>query len=160
MKKLISSICVLLLSATFLYAQDSDDQYKKPLKEVLQEIESKFHVRIKFTDALVKDKFVNYAQWRFRNNLDETLDNVLTPLDMKVNKEGEGVYKLKEYEYYRWPVQEGWKELDRIAAQYHDKASWEKRKDTLKPCLYKALELSPMPAKPNSKPIITAKKNF
>jgi dienelactone hydrolase len=88
------------------------------------------------------------------------LTNVLTPLDLKVNKEGPGRYKLKEYEYFRWSVNDGWKELDRIASQYHDKTSWEQRKATLKPQLYKALELSPIPAKPASKPIITPKRVF
>ena len=27
---------------------------------------------------------------------------------MKVNKEKDKVYKLKEYEYNRWEVQDGW----------------------------------------------------
>jgi len=160
MKKILSSILILLLSASFLFAQDSDDKYRKPLKEVLTEIENRFHVKIKYSEALVKDRYINYADYRFRSTLDETLKNVLTPLDLSATKETDKDYKLKDFEYYRWPVQDGWKELDRIAAQYHDKASWEKRKDTLKPCLYKALELSPMPAKPNSKPIITPKRMY
>jgi dienelactone hydrolase len=127
---------------------------------VLAEIENRFHIKIKYSEALVKDKVVNYAEWRFRDTPEETLANVLEPMDMGVNKEADKVYKLKDFEYYRWPVQDGWKELDRIAAQYHDKASWEKRKAELRPELYKALQLSPLPAKPNSKPIITPKRIF
>ena len=50
--------------------------------------------------------------------------------------------------------------LDNLATKYHDKASWEKRKAAIKPELYKALLLSPLPAKPNSKPIVTAKRIF
>jgi dienelactone hydrolase len=108
----------------------------------------------------VKDKWITYADWRFRNTVDETLTNVLAPLDMKVNKEGPTTYKLKDFEYNRWPVEDGWKKLDSIAKLYNDKASWEERKALLRPQLYKALDLSPLPPKPNSKPIITAKRIY
>lgn len=146
----------------FLFAQtqNSDHAYKKPLLEVLKDIENRYHVKIKYAEPQVKDKWVNYANWRFRADVDETLSNVLTPLDMKVNKEKAGVYKLKEYEYYRWEVQEGWDYLDSLASKYSDRDSWEKRKALIKPQLFEALQLSPLPAKPNSKPIITAKRIF
>jgi dienelactone hydrolase len=154
-------LIVLLLGTVGLQAQQTTDgQYKKTLKEVLDEIQIKYQVIIKYNAAMVNGKWVNYAEWRFRPDVDTTLANILTPLDLKVNKEGPGKYKLKEYEYYRWAVTDGWKELDRIASQYHDKASWEMRKAELKPELYKALELSPLPAKPISKPIITSKRVF
>ena len=162
MKKLIF---ILIAGFTLLFfeanAQETTDAlYKKSLKEVLDEIQDKYHVKIKYTAAQVQDKWVNYAEWRMRPDVDTTLANVLTPLDLKVNKEGPGKYKLKEYEYFRWSVTDGWKELDRIASQYHDKASWEQRKALLKPQLYKALDLSPMPPKLASKPIITPKRVF
>jgi dienelactone hydrolase len=162
MKKLIF---ILIAGFTLLFfeanAQETTDGlYKKSLKEVLDEIQDKYHVKIKYTAAQVQDKWVNYAEWRMRPDVDTTLANVLTPLDLKVNKEGPGKYKLKEYEYFRWSVTDGWKELDRIASQYHDKASLEQRKALLKTQLYKALDLSPMPPKPASKPIITQKRVF
>ena len=140
--------------------QNSDHAYKKPLLEVLKDIENRYHVKIKYAELKVKDKWVNYANWRFRADVDETLSNVLTPLDMKVNKEKAGVYKLKEYEYYRWEVQDGWAYLDSLASKYSDRDSWEKRKALIKPQLFEALQLSPLPAKPNSNPIITAKRIF
>jgi dienelactone hydrolase len=162
MKKLIGILitCFALLFYTAGAQQTTDGLYKKSLKEVLDEIQDRYHVKIKYTDAQVRDKWVNYAEWRFRSDVDTTLANVLTPLDLKVNKEGPGRYKLKEYEYFRWAVTDGWKELDRIASQYHDKASWEQRKALLRPQLYKALELWPLPAKSASKPIITPKRIF
>lgn len=160
-KKLFALSVGLFLGAFNTYAQQTTDaQYKKPLKDVLDQIQEKYHVKIKYSPAQVKDKWINYAEWRFRPDVDTTLDNVLAPLDLKVNKEGPGRYKLKEYEYYRWPVADGWKELDRIASQYHDKDSWEARKAILRPQLYKALELSPLPSKPATKPIITPKRAF
>ncbi|MBC7721773.1 MAG: acetylxylan esterase [Pedobacter sp.] len=143
------------------YAQyNTDGTYKKPLKEVLTNIEQRFNVKIKYPDSMVLGKFVNYAEWRYRNDVETTLDNVLMPLDMKVKKEKDKVYKLSNYEYYRWNVQEGWAELDRIAAQYKNLAEWEQRKQLLKPALLQALHLSPLPQAPNSKPIITPKRQF
>jgi len=150
-----------LLQPLFSWAQqDTDHQYRKSLKEVLNEVQQRFHVKIKYNEAQVKDKWITYADWRFRNTADETLANVLAPLDMKVNKEGPTSYKLKEFEYNRWPVEDGWKKLDSLAKLYNDKDSWEKRKTLLRPELYKALDLSPLPPKPNSKPIITAKRIY
>ncbi|SDG01254.1 alpha/beta hydrolase family protein [Mucilaginibacter sp. P25] len=162
MKKLIYILvtCLIAMSFTAHAQQTTDAMYRKTLKEVLDEVQDKYHVKIKYTAAQVEGKWVNYAQWRFRPNVDTTLANVLTPLDLKVNKEAPGRYKLKEYEYFRWSVSDGWKELDRITSQYHDRDTWEQRKAMLKPELYKALELSPLPAKPASKPIITPKRVF
>lgn len=149
------SFCGLQL---FAQSGNTDNQYKKPLLQVIKDVENHFGVKIKYSDAQVKDKFVNYADWRFRTNVDQTLSNILAPLDMKVNKEKDKVYKLKEYEYNRWNVKDGWDFLDTLATKYHDKESWEKRKAEIKPQLYKALLLSPLPAKTNSKPIITTKR--
>ncbi|QTE37184.1 acetylxylan esterase [Mucilaginibacter gossypii] len=162
MKKLIYILvtCLIAMSFTAHAQQTTDAMFRKTLKEVLDEVQDKYHVKIKYTAAQVEGKWINYAQWRFRPNVDTTLANILTPLDLKVNKEAPGRYKLKEYEYFRWSVSDGWKELDRIAAQYHDRDTWEQRKAILKPELYKALELSPLPAKPASKPIITPKRIF
>lgn len=159
--KLLWCFALFMASSITLYAQyTTDGAYKMPLKEVLSDIQKRFNVTIKYTDSLIAGKFVNYAQWRYRNNVETTLANVLTPLDMKVKKEKDKVYKLSNYEYYRWDVQEGWAELDRIAAQYKTLADWEKRRQLLKPALLQALQLSPLPAAPNSKPIITPKRQF
>lgn len=151
---------MLLLPVLIWAQQDTDHQFRKTLKQTLEEIELRFHIKIKFTDDQVKNKTVTYADWRFRNTVDETLDNVLTPLDMKVNKTGPNTYKLKEYEYNVWSEQDGWAKLDSIAKLYHDVPTWEKRKDSLRAALYKALDLYPLPAKPNSKPIITAERIY
>lgn len=155
LKAICAFFAVIMLGCFSVKAQNSDDQYRMPLKDVLQKIEEQFSVKIKYDESQVKDRVLPYALWRFRPTVDETLAQVLSPLDLKVNKEKEGVYKLKEYEYYRWPVKEGWTKLDTLASRYHDKASWELRKDSLRTALWKALKLSPLPAKPTSKPIVT-----
>ncbi len=161
---ILKQLAVIWLIATgslTLHAQqNTDNLYRKPLVEVIKEIEKRFGVQIKYSEPQVKDKWVNYAYWRFRTNVDETLTNVLMPLDMKVNKEKDKVYKLKEYEYHRWEVKDGWAFLDELAKRYTDQASWEARKALLKPALFEALQLSPLPTKPASKPIVTAKRIF
>ena len=150
--KCLSILLLISLSQSQVFAQtqNTDNLYKKPLADVLQDIQLRFKVQIKYAAPQVKDKWVNYADWRFRADVDQTLANVLAPLDMKVNKEKPGVYKLKEYEYYRWEVQDGWAYLDNLATEYTDKVSWEKRRDSIKPELFQALQLSPLPVKPNT----------
>jgi len=139
---------------------NTDNAYRKPLKEVLDEIQKRYDIKIRYADTLVKDKWLNYANWRFRNDVETTLNNVLSPFDLKAKKESDKNYKLSTYEYYRWSVQDGWAELDRIASQYKTAEEWEKRKKDLKHCLLEALQLSPLPAAPNNKPIITPKRKF
>jgi dienelactone hydrolase len=160
MLKYIVCLFTFFIVAVSVAQQNTDNFYRKPLKEVLSDIEKKYDVKIKYADSMVVNKWVNYAEWRFRNDIDATMDNVLKPLDMKVKKEKDKVYKLSYYEYYRWPVEEGWAELDRIASQYNNIAEWEKRKKELRPCLLDALRLSYLPASPGSKPVITAKRKF
>lgn len=153
-------ICLCLLISIPALAQNSDDQYRKPLKDVLSDIEQRFKVTLQYTPEMVKDKYVNYADWRFRADVEQTLKNVLAPLDMKADRSGTARYKLKYYEYYRWPVQEGWAELDRLASLYSNREEWESRKKILKPCLLEALQLSLLPPAPGSAPIITDRRKF
>ena len=155
----------LLLVASLLCVQvhgqqDSDAGYAKPLKNVLIELQERYGIKIKYTDSMVAGKMVPYADWRYRPDVDLTLDRILSPLDLKVKKEKDKQYKLSVYEYYRWPVNEGWSELDRIASQYHNVDEWQARKQLLKPCLLEALRLSPLPAAPLSKPIVTPIRKF
>jgi dienelactone hydrolase len=156
-KKIFRLLTLLVLFPMVIWAQqDTDHKYTRSLKEVLDEVQAKFHVKIKYTDEQVAGKFVTYADWRFRNTADETLANILAPVDMKVNKTGPASYKLKDYEYNVWPIADGWAKLDSIAKLYQDKTGFEERKALLRPELYKALDLYPLPARPSSKPIITA----
>ncbi|WP_447642946.1 MULTISPECIES: acetylxylan esterase [Chitinophagaceae] len=122
--------------------QDSDHQYSKPLKTVLEEVQQRFGIIIQYKDAMVQNKIVPYADWRFRLDAEQTLSNILSLFDMKVEMVKPKVYKLKDYEYYRWSVNDGWKELDRIAGQYHNQKEWEWRRDSLKRQILDALQLS------------------
>lgn len=158
---LVSSIILLPLISPLLFAQsNSDSAYAQPLKEVLKDIEHHYGVTVRADEKLVSGKILNYARWRYRADVDETLRNVLAPFDLKVKQEGEKKYKVSEFEYYRWPVAEGWAEMDRIAAQYKDVTEWEARKKQLRPCLMGALRLSKLPAYPVGPPIITPRRKY
>lgn len=153
--------CMLVIAMPPAMAQsNSDSQYSKPLKEVLDDIQKKYEVSIRYADSMVANKTVHYAEWKYRPDVDVTLDNILKPFELKVKKEKDKRYKLSAYEYYRWPVEEGWAELDRIASQYKGLEEWEKRKAMLKPCIMEALQLGHLPAVPGSKPIVTPKRVF
>jgi sugar phosphate isomerase/epimerase len=155
------SLCALLSLYFNINAQlNTDNNYSKPLKQVLADVQKKYGVTIKYPDSMVANKMVNYAEWKYRPDVEVTLDNILKPFELKVKKEKDKQYKLNVYEYYRWPVEEGWAELDRIASQYKTIEEWEKRKKELKPCMLEALQLSHLPATPGSKPIITAQRKF
>ncbi|MFC2136961.1 alpha/beta hydrolase family protein [Bacteroidota bacterium] len=153
-------ILLSLLLAIKAFNQNSDDQYKKTLKDVLDEIEQKFEVKLKYKDELIREKWVTYADWRFRPSLEKTFINVLLPLDLMAVEQGENTYKIKNYRYPEIPVKEGIEFLEYYSTFYNDLNSWKKRKDSLRTCMYKALRLSPLPSKPDSKPIITNKREM
>jgi hypothetical protein len=142
--------------------QRSDSLYKRPLVEVLKEVQQKFpSVRIKYDVRMVGDKTLTYADWRIRPySVEKTLTNILAPFDMKWVLEKEGVYKVKDFEYPRRQPYEGKEFLDYLATLYHDKASWEARRDSLRTCMVAALDLSPMPKSPNTPPILKKTRKY
>ncbi|WP_207425443.1 DUF4974 domain-containing protein [Pedobacter sp. SYSU D00535] len=153
-------LAVLSFSIGFTRAQTSDNAFRQPLKEVIADIERQFNVKIRYSEDLVKDRFVTYAGWRFRPDLEKTLANVLSSQDITFAKEGEGKYKLQNFQYHLKTPQEGKEQLDYLWSRFNNVATWEKRKAELRGCMWEALKLSPLPHKPNSKPIITNKRTM
>ncbi|MFV0605241.1 MAG: alpha/beta hydrolase family protein [Niabella sp.] len=154
-------LLVILCNFFSVFAQqDTDHKYQRLLKDVLTDIQKQYGVTIRYDEKVVEGKILTYANWRLRPDVEETLKNVLAPFDLKIKPDGDKKYKISEYEYYRWDVEDGWKELDRIASQYTNLQEWETRKKMLKPCILKALQLSKLPTYPLSKPIITPKRKY
>lgn len=142
------------------FAQNADDGENEPLKQVLTEVAERFHVQIKYSDALVKDKVVSFAKWRIRPaSVEKTLNNILTPFNISFPKT-KGVYQLRAFDYPRWTVEDGQEQLNYLASLYTDQASWEKRRNELRACMYSTLLLSPLPAMPASKPIVLPKRQM
>ncbi|MVM30353.1 acetylxylan esterase [Spirosoma sp. HMF4905] len=142
-------------------AQTADNQFKKPLNEIISEIETRYSVKIRYPQELVKDKYVTYADWRFRPaDVEKTMTNILASQDITFAKEGDKKYKLQAFQYHLKTPEEGQQQLDYLASLYTDIASWEKRKSELRACMWEALKLSHLPARPTSQPIITNKRTY
>ena len=155
MKRIIIINLCLVFTCTFSVAQDSDNQYKKTLRETLEKVEKQFDVTLYYSENLVKDKIVTYADWRFRSDVEQTLSLILGVFDYTYFKEGENTYRIEAYRYSKRPPEEGKKYLGQLLDLYPDSVSWQKRKQELRECIVNTLHLSPLPVKPDSGPIIT-----
>lgn len=80
-------------------AQTYENQFSRPLGDVLNDIQSRFQVRLKY-DIDTVGKVLSYADFRIRPySVEESLTNVLAPFDFKFVAQGGNLYKLKKYEY-------------------------------------------------------------
>ena len=141
-------------------AQKPADTYKKPLKEVLSDIEKRYKVKLQYSENNVKDISVMYPTWRYRVEIEPTLNNILMPLDMIFQKTGENAYQISNYIYYQRSVEDGKKHLDQLLASYPTIQQWESRKADLRKCFLEQLRLSPFPKKTALNPIFTPKRAY
>jgi hypothetical protein len=141
-------------------SQLPQDVYKKPLKEVLTDIEKRYYVKLQCSESLVKDVEVMYPTWRYRTEIEATLTNILLPLDMVFQKTGDNVYQISRFEYWRRPVEEGKKHLDLLLTLYPTLQQWEKRKAELRKCFLEQIGLAPMPRKTPLNPVYTPVRKF
>ena len=142
-------ILLIVLSGIFYtlhsHAQWLDsDLYDQPLTEVLTHIESRYGVKIQYREKNVKDKIVYRAPWKFYDEVETTLENVLRPLEMRFKKKGEGIYEVVMWDYFRKPVEEGEAHLNRLVSSYPERNAWEKRKALLRKNILRVLGLDSM----------------
>lgn len=149
----------LILALAYLAnAQNTDTRYRRELEEVLLDIERQYQVNLSFAESIVSGKLLDYANWRFRPSVEETLKNVLTPFDLVHEKQGESTYRVSKFRYSRITLEEGVERLEHMKTLYDNKADWEIRKDSLRKCMTEALHLSKIPEWPESSPIIVNKR--
>jgi len=134
MRKNLLVLLIIVTAISFANAQVPQDVYRKPLKEVLSEIEKRHDIKIQYSESLVKGVEVLYPSWRYRIDTEETLTNILLPLDMVFTKTGEKSYQISKYTYNLRPVEEGKKHLDQLLSLYKDLPAWESRKSELRKC--------------------------
>lgn len=162
MKYLILTLTAIL-SCTIGHAQNmqtADSAYMRPLADVLKDIEQQFGITIKYDKKMVDGQMLKYADWRIKPwNAEESLRSVLYPFDYTFVMDN-GKYKIKSFEYARTNSEEGKQFLEYLKTLYSDRTSWEKRKAELKECMPKALRLSPIPPRPDSKIILTPKRKY
>lgn len=158
MKLLILSCLVGLAFNAF--AQLPQDTYKRPLKEVLTDVERRYNIKLEYSENIVKGIDVMYPTWRYRIGIEPTLINILMPLDMVFEETGNKVYQVSKYTYYQRPVEEGKKHLDQLLSLYKDLPAWESRKAALRKCFLEKMNLSPLPKKTPLNPIYTPKRKM
>lgn len=149
LRKKISFFCVFILlfgtpylkAIAQLQSLHYENHFQMPLEDVLRAMEQRYVVKIKRGQELVQDQTVDFAPWKFRADLKATEVNLLWPNGLKLQDDGNGVYKLKRYEYHRWQPQEGWDFLALLAGRYHDVSSWELRRDSLRAELNMLLQI-------------------
>ncbi|MCX6334602.1 MAG: acetylxylan esterase [Bacteroidia bacterium] len=159
MKRLLLLLILVAMFKTTT-AQLPSDVNKKPLKEVLTEIEQRYKIDLQYSENLVKDVVVTYPTWRYRTETEATLTNILLPLDMVYEKTGEGTYLVSKFTYYQRPVEEGKKHIAQLLAAYPDVQLWELRKTELRKCFLEQLKLNPFPKKTEMNPVITPPRKY
>lgn len=130
----LSGILLLaaLASGSAIGQNTFENQYRRPLGEVLDEISQRFNVKIKY-NVDTTGLQLPYADTRIRPySVEETFANVLAPFDMKAQKQNEKSFKIKYYEPARRTDADGEKMLAWLSSLYSDKASWEQRRDSLR----------------------------
>ncbi|MDI5949912.1 acetylxylan esterase [Flavobacterium sp. LB2P84] len=155
---LIGSIFVL----TFANAQcTSDTNFKKPVTETIKKIETIFHITITDDRGLLKEKELDYADWRIeQGNLEVSLANVLVPFELTYFKQPDGSYLIRKFESHKVSIDKGKERLEFLTNLYPTLADWEARKKELKACMITSFGLDKAPPMPKSKPILTPKRIY
>lgn len=156
MKRHLFYMLLLTVFTWKIHAQTSPAG-EKPLTEVLTEIETRYGIKLSYSNNLVRDKVVSHAFWRFRDDADATLNLVLGPLDMVYNVNSKGVYEISAFQYHRRSPEEGAKHLDRLKSQYADLQQWERHKSSLQECIREKLNLNPWPDRNPLNPVYTSR---
>jgi dienelactone hydrolase len=108
----------------------------------------------------VADRTVNYATWRFRKDVEATLQLVLGPQDLIYTKTGDKAYTIEAFQYHRRPVEEGKYHLEQLSQLYTNQTQWEKRRDELRKGIQEQLHLNPFPEKTPLNPIYANKRTL
>ena len=150
-------VCVFtILLPSFAWGQKNstdtvssyENRFIRPLVDVLQEIEQRFGVRLKFTPADIEGKMLTYADFRIRPySLEETLQNVFSPTEFKFERQKKQVYRIRPYEYYRRTPADGEKLLAWLHGKYRSREEWEVRRSVLKSDFRRLLGIDPLLAK-------------
>lgn len=114
----------------------------RPLSELLGEVAERFGVQFRCKNVAADTVAVRYGASRIRPySLEETLDNLLRPLDLKWS--GTEKITVQPYEFHRRTPADGAKLLAWLGQYAADRTTWETRRDTLLTGVRAALALEP-----------------
>lgn len=141
LRVLLVGVC--LVCACPLVAQvPGPAPFTRVLSDVLQDIEHRFEVSIRCKNFVADTVTLTYADSRMRPySLQETLDNICRPLDLKWS--GEQKITLQPYEYHRRTPADGVKLLAWLSAQYDNQTAWEQRAEQVRREALQILALEP-----------------
>lgn len=125
-------ISMTLLSQIATPQNTWENQFKRPVSDILTEIKNRFHIQLKYNVDTI-GKVIPFADSRIRPySAEESLHNVLSYFDWVAVKQNETTYKIKSYEYPRRTASDGRKFIDYLNTLYSDRPSWEIRADQLR----------------------------
>lgn len=151
-------LCMITFLCLTANAQvgNSDNQFQRPLKDVLSDIEQIYQVKLRIAQKDVEGKMLTYANWRFRPAFEETLKNVLAPFDLMFYPDGApDKFKIEAFRYHIRSVREAVATLEQLAGKYSNLNEWETRREALKKCLLESIGLTSLPDRPGSRPILS-----
>lgn len=132
-QKIIPALLLAFLSLG-ASAQTFDNQYRRPVNDVMQDVTRLFGVKFKFDSNVdTADVTLPYADFRIRPySLEQTLDNICKYFDWNWWKQSGNSYKIKLYEYPRRHEDEGRQMLDWLSSKYCNAEQWEQRRAILR----------------------------
>lgn len=122
-----------------------ENRFERPLLDVMREIEQHFGVRLKLDTTAMAGQMLTYADFRIRPySFEETMQNVLSPVAYRYERQKKNTYKVKPYEYYRRTPADGEKLIAWLHGKYHNRAEWEQRRTLLLQDFRRLLGIDPL----------------
>ena len=152
MKKTFALAALLLtmlqpVAAQQAYIEASDNKMSRPLGVMFDEVCQRFGIRIKYT-VDTTGLVINYAESRVRPySVAETMQNLCAPFDFTPWDQGNGIWKVKPYEYPRRKDADGMKMIAYLDTLYTTLAEWQPRRDALRREVRERLGIDPLLAR-------------
>jgi dienelactone hydrolase len=160
MRTIILILIYLFTTVSSLLSQKPDEIYRKPLREVLADIEKRYEVRIEYSKGLINNEEVMYPTWRYRSDVEETIKSILYPFDLVFTRNNGNNFQVTRFIYYQRSPEEGKNHLARLLGSYPTVQDWERRKAELRKCILEKMNLSPLPRKTPLNPVYTGKRKM
>ena len=146
----LACMCALTMAVSVAEAQTMTERlatqktpFTMPLTEVFAEVEQLFGVQIEWRNFDPATRSLDFAASRIRPySLEETMDNVLRPLDLKWEQNGKRI-RVQPYEYHRRVPADGEKLLAWLSSKYSNREEWEARAAEIKREALQILNLDP-----------------
>lgn len=146
MKKNILFVLIMTFAGGMM-GQTYEDGFTRSLSDVMRDVEKKFDIRLKY-DMDTTGLKVKFADFRIRPySVEETLTNILAPLDFKPVYQNKNVWKVKIYEYPRRQPADGEKLTAYLTSLCNNKSDWDSRRAMLKKEVRERLGIDPLLAK-------------